>query len=192
MAMSALSSIDHLNSERRIIIRNLFGLIYTQQAIYYPTLSTAWSASITIERSCYDECVMQCKMIDMRPTFDNKDFVARYNTACALVMAHLQVDGLVDSTYFVDQLKRDAIDLTKIGQMTSEQLCPRASEQERTIIARRLEQRIEKKVCRAYKCHKCGGNETTLEEQQLRGLDEPPTVTVYCENSVCKNKWRLQ
>ncbi len=185
-----LTQIDHLLPRRRILVGHLFKLLYNQNI--YSNLTKVCDVAIAIEDSCYNKCVKDCIDIDMQPTFDNKDFKSRYSVACALVMSHLQKDGMIDSSYLIDQLRQDAIDLTKIGYMTSEQLCPQASAHERRIIAIRLNQKVEKKVSTAYICRRCGGNKTLLNEFLARGLEEAPTITVHCENSGCGNKWRLQ
>jgi len=42
----------------------------------------------------------------------------------------------------------------------------------------------------AYKCGKCGSEETISAEKQTRSADEPMTVHVTC--TACNNRWRVQ
>lgn len=74
-----------------------------------------------------------------------------------------------------------------VANIGPDKLCPSVLQKEREEIELRRKQRVEEKTSKAYKCKKCGKNETTMQEMQTRSSDEAPTLVVQCVN--CGYRW---
>ncbi len=141
-----------------------------------------------MERSCFEANIAQCSYDGIDRLFADKKFTERYSLICSRVLNNLNIEGSIASTYLIKNILDGIIDPYQVGKLTSHELCPDASRQERDEISRRQNQRVKLKVSRAHTCWKCGGNETTSYEYQSRSADEASTLSIKCIN--CSTVWR--
>ncbi len=141
-----------------------------------------------MERNCLEVVVEECKRDGIDRRFTEKKFIERYSSLCARVMTNLDINGSVGSTYLLDGLLNGSIDSYTVANLDSYALCPSASQSERDTIKLRQEQKIIKKVSRAYWCRKCGGNETIPLEYQGKAADEDSSRSIKCV--LCGYIWR--
>lgn len=141
-----------------------------------------------IERSCFEATIQSCILDGIDRLFTEKKFVQRYSTNCSRIMANLDVNGAVGSTYLIDKVISGEIDPYKIAELTSNDLCPDASKTEREEIEIRMRQKSQNKVSRAHTCKKCGGQETIPIEYQGRCADEGSNYSIKCIH--CEFVWR--
>lgn len=173
----------------REIIRGRFIAIC---AAYEPWNSLAMEHQTTIvrriERECFAETINSCVRDGIDRLFADKKFTARYSTACSKVMANLDINGSVGSTYLIDRLISGEITPQCAAQSSSMELCPSANATQRDNVAARLRQKPKPKVSRQYTCRKCHGNETIPISYQSRAADEDGTISIKCVN--CYYVWR--
>lgn len=141
-----------------------------------------------MERSCFKATVTSCTLDGVDRLFTDKRFVQRYCANCSRVMANLDPTSSVGSLYLLDHILRGDIDPYNVADLVSKDLCPDASKAEREEIALRMTVKTPMKVSRAYKCRKCGGQETVFIEFQARSADEASTKSIKCVG--CEYVWR--
>lgn len=141
-----------------------------------------------MERSCFETTINSCILDGIDRLFTEQKFVQRYSANCARVMLNLDITSSVGSSDALSKVIIGEINPYKIASMTSCELCPDASKLEREEINLRLRQKSQNKVSRAYKCWKCGGDETIPIEYQGRSSDECSNLSIKCVN--CEFVWR--
>jgi DNA-directed RNA polymerase subunit M/transcription elongation factor TFIIS len=141
-----------------------------------------------MERNCFEVVIAECIKNGIDRLFTEPKFMKRYNMICSRVLANLNVNGAVGSTYLIDGLISGRIDPYSVAEMDSHALCPEASAREREQIALRQSQKIVLKVSRAYFCSKCKGDETIPIEYQGRASDEGSSRSIKC--MICGYIWR--
>lgn len=139
-----------------------------------------------MERNCFEVTINQCIIDGIDRLFTNRKFVERYSSICFRVSSNL-----TNSKFLMDGLIAGKVDPYKIAEMTSCDLCPEASIQERKTIEVRQKQKIPMKVSHAYICSKCKGNETVYIEYQSRAADEASSKSVRCIQEGCGWVWRI-
>lgn len=137
-----------------------------------------------MERSCCSATIFSCERDGIDRTFGDKRFRERYSASCARVIA-----CLTPTSTLVDGLVSGSIDCCDVAKLTDVELCPEASVTERDMIDRRQNAKYRKKVCRLYRCGKCGENETLPLTYQSRAADEASTISVKCVK--CAHVWRM-
>jgi DNA-directed RNA polymerase subunit M/transcription elongation factor TFIIS len=142
-----------------------------------------------IERDCFNKAINLCIDDGTNRLFTDKTFVDRYSAICSRVIANLDMTGPVGSDYLVRNIINGAVDPRDVASLTSFELCPQASSNERKDIELRQMQKVPNKVSRAYKCKKCGGNETIPIEYQGRSADEGSSRSIKCV--ICGYIWRF-
>ena len=111
-----------------------------------------------------------------------------YIRHCGMIMINLQVNQYYENT-ILDQLRDRCITPEQLGSLTADDICPAASEHERTIINLRSQQKIQPNVSRFYRCPNCGVRECTYHTQQTRSLDE--AMTIFCHCIKCNHRFRV-
>ncbi len=180
-------------ARERLIIRARFAEICQ----FYPPWNSLTHAEQEtkirrLERNCFGVIIDECTRDGINKVFTDKKFVSRYSAICHKVMANLNVEGSVNSTYMIDKLIAGTVDEYKIGEMTSAELCPEANRALREDIDRRREIKTITKVSREYRCPKCGRNETIPIEYQGRCADEASSRSIKCVagGDDCGHIWR--
>lgn len=175
-------------SPERLIIRCIFKNVCEKHKIW-TVLSEEKQETIIrrIERSCFDAAIQSCILDGIDRLFTEKKFVERYSANCSKILSN--IDSTKDgSVHLLTRIISNKIDLHKIAELSSMDLCPEASRAERDEITFRQQIKIRGKVSHAYVCRKCGGNETIPIEYQSRAVDEGSSFSIKCVN--CEFVWR--
>lgn len=143
-----------------------------------------------MERCCYNDAVITCDSEGIYRSFQyvNGAFCSRYQTNCYKVLANLDVEGPVESTYLIEKICAGIIDVENILLLTSYDMCPDASRVIHDEINLRKQQKVEQKISKQYKCSKCSKSETVYQEIMARSADEPMVLCITCVN--CGHRWR--
>jgi DNA-directed RNA polymerase subunit M/transcription elongation factor TFIIS len=88
----------------------------------------------------------------------------------------------------MDQILEGNVDPAHISSLENYDLCPDASQAERDEIDIRKKIKVDIKISKAYKCGKCGNDETTIRKFQGRAADEDNTLSIKCMS--CGHTWR--
>jgi DNA-directed RNA polymerase subunit M/transcription elongation factor TFIIS len=86
-----------------------------------------------------------------------------------------------NSSYIINMIKNNAIDLIKIAYMKPNELNP---EKYNTILEKQnMETKTKKEEATStnHKCSKCGDNKCNVVQKQTRSADEPATLYVECK-----------
>lgn len=142
-----------------------------------------------MERNCFEVVIDNCIRDGTSRLFTNPVFVNRYSAICSRLISNLDIKGPVGSDFLLKNIINGTIDVYNVANLTSFELCPEASHEERSIIELRRRQKADNKVSRAYVCKKCGGNETIPIEYQGRSVDEGSSRSIKCVN--CEYVWRF-
>jgi hypothetical protein len=137
-----------------------------------------------IERGCYNNAVETCARDGIVQQWSCQKFLLRYSTNCYKVISNLEYEPLVI------KIASDALEggLDSLCLLPSHELDPRKSQKERDEIELRRNQKVVKKVSRAFKCRKCGKNKTELLSFQARAADEDSSISIKCIK--CGHVWR--
>jgi DNA-directed RNA polymerase subunit M/transcription elongation factor TFIIS len=140
-----------------------------------------------IETSCLNATIKKTKEDNIQCSWQTPTFVNRYHN-----MIHEKSKELdfTENTYLIPKILSGEIDPTTVGQLTSEEANPTQYAAIREKIDARKAQKIQKKIVTEYKCPECGACEATIQNLQLRGLDEAKSTVVTCEN--CEHPWTSQ
>lgn len=141
-----------------------------------------------MERNCFEISIEECKRAGIDRIFTEPRFLNRYSSICFKLLSNLDVNGPVNSTYIIDRLINGTADPYVIAELTSEDLCPEASAQERAMIKSQQNQTVTLKVSQAYVCPKCGERKTLPFRYQGRSADEECSFSIKCVN--CSWTWR--
>lgn len=181
---------------KQVCVRLLLGALLKN-----PVLATdrprALAMAAAVEASCYRAVIRQCKETEspFRRCWESEQFVAQYSGRVGTVFAHIDPDGSVCRAYGSDLLSRllaGTTDPKDVGSLSAAQLCPEATENEKSEIALRSQQKVETKHSELFTCpvKGCGARKTTYREVHTRSLDEPSDVHIQC--SLCGWKWRIR
>jgi DNA-directed RNA polymerase subunit M/transcription elongation factor TFIIS len=140
-----------------------------------------------MERDCYNKIITSCTADGIDRLWTDPRFRDRYSAECYKLLANLDAESSIKSHYLVEQIIDGSVDPSKIADLSSIEMCPQASQEERDMIELRKKQVAVKKFSKNYICRKCGHDETELFEQQIRALDEGSTIFKECLN--CHHRW---
>lgn len=141
-----------------------------------------------LERGCFAKTIQDCIRDGINRFWSEKRFRERYSAECYRVVSNLDCESSVGSDYLLLNIINGKINPDTVANIDSWELCPEASKAERDEIDTRKNIKVDIKVSRAYKCFKCGGNETTIREYQGRSGDELSNLSIRCVN--CDHVWR--
>lgn len=141
------------------------------------------------EHGCYQEACARIVELNLDVSWDNPALNNAYNYICGNLLQNLDPDSMVGSSYLINKVLDKKCELERLGQMTSEELCPEKSIDIRTKIAERSDIKHSTKSSTMYRCSKCKRNETTLERRHTRGLDEATNYRATCV--FCKHSWNI-
>lgn len=140
-----------------------------------------------IEKGCLIRAIEKAKTYNIRCIWSNEKFVNLYHNICYKVAVNIDKDSSIESSYMINKILDGDIDLKKIANMTSKELCPKKYEKLEEKMQKRhnLERKI--KFSERYQCKKCKRNQTTTERCYNRSLDEGVNLTIRC--LFCGNSW---
>jgi DNA-directed RNA polymerase subunit M/transcription elongation factor TFIIS len=140
-----------------------------------------------LERGCINRAIIKSKSYNIRCVWSDERFVNLYNSICYKVASNIDPESEVHSTYIKNKILKNELDLTKVAEMTSKELCPKKYEK----INKQLDQRINLqrkiKYSELFHCRKCKRNQCTTERRYNRSLDEGTNLTVKC--MFCGHEW---
>lgn len=141
-----------------------------------------------IEHGCNNLSIEQARSRHITPiNWNNMRFCDIYSSNMYKIKQNLDPNSEVNSTYLIDGILSGKINPKNVGYMKSEELCPEKSEQIVNERKTRLNNRIEVKTTKEYKCHNCGQRKCQFKRVQLRSLDEGYQKSITCMN--CGNHW---
>lgn len=174
----------------RLLIRAALRIVCESHAEWVTIPADAQETIIRrIERGCFEVVISDCKSAGINRLFTEKKFVDRYSAICARVISNLDLNGSVGSSYLLKKVIQGSINPHDVALLPSYDLCPEASVALRGEIAARQNQVTATKVSRAYKCRKCGKNETIPKCAQTRAADEGESMSVTCVH--CDHHWNV-
>lgn len=139
-----------------------------------------------VEKSCCNATIDKCIEINVTPTWKSAKFVNRYNNIVMKIST--SIDCLRNGDYLIKSLLDNKIDISTIGYLTIDKLCPMANLDLKKRVAARYEQEISKKISTFYECERCEpGGPVEYETKQLRSQDEGSSTICTC--TYCKFRW---
>ena len=142
-----------------------------------------------IEESCYQQACKHISELDQECNWENSMFYCVYNYICGNLFQNLDPQSEVGSDYLITKVWAGTVELDKLAQLTSEELCPEKSLEIRTNIAQRSDIKFSIKTSTAYQCSKCKKSECTIDRRHTRGLDEATNYRATC--LFCKHTWNI-
>ncbi len=142
-----------------------------------------------IERTCFTMTIDSCTNDGVTKKFSDKTFLERYSIILDKAISNINSTGEVGSDELFNKMISGEVSAGDIPKMTSFDMYPEASRQQREDIALRRKQDSEAKPCRKYWCKKCGKNMTTIQCYQSKAADEEGTLSIMCK--CCGHIWRM-
>jgi DNA-directed RNA polymerase subunit M/transcription elongation factor TFIIS len=142
---------------------------------------------IAIEKSCYDDANDIADQELLHKDFSHPQFEHLYRTRMMRITKNLDYESEVGDEYLATQLLDGLIDPSTVSKLDNKDLCPAKNQEILDRLSTRLNQHITLKTSSLYRCHKCGHRETTIQNKQMRSLDEPSTLIITC--TFCHYKW---
>ena len=142
---------------------------------------------INIELSCFNQTIYKADELLIYQSWDNEKFVYLYYLTCNKITKNLDPESEVQSNYLINKILNNEIDVTQIGSMTSEDLCPDKSQNIKNVISKRYNQEIKVKMSTLYTCRNCKRKEISIKEYQARSLDESSNLSLTCQ--FCNYHW---
>jgi DNA-directed RNA polymerase subunit M/transcription elongation factor TFIIS len=142
-----------------------------------------------IEQSCFNQAKKQLSELNQDFDINNPIFIKIYEYICGNLAYNMDPKSDIKSSYLINLILEKKCDLNKLGQMTSEEMCPEKTQEIRARIAQRSNIKHSIKISSMYRCSKCKRNECTLERRHTRGLDEATNYRATCV--FCKHTWNI-
>ena len=143
-----------------------------------------------IERSVYNIVIRHCQHSEESYTrlWTSPMFLNIYSARLGSILANLDPNGIVaknfrdrPGSWLLNKLASGTLSPDAVGGMSSTELCPDASKEERRLISIRLEQKVTEKTSSLFKCPKCGARNHTYRQVQIGAGDEPSTFMCTCQ-----------
>lgn len=142
---------------------------------------------IEIEKSLYNATIKKSNEQMIYINWDNSNFTYQYQLLCNKITKNLDINSEVNSSYLMDTIIDNNIDISTIAEWTSDKLCPEKSDKIKQNIQARNSQKLNYKTSSLYTCKNCRKKSVTLHEYQGRSLDEGTNLSAEC--TFCKFKW---
>ncbi len=139
-----------------------------------------------IEQGCYDVCLEDAKCRNIRTNW-NIYFIRIYTSITLRIIRNLDPRSDVGSTYLLDNIVSGKIQPIDIGKLQPHELCVERNEDIISHTDKQRNEKINAKVSSLYKCSKCRSSTTTVQDIQLRSLDEGSNTRITCV--VCAHVW---
>ena len=149
-----------------------------------------WNYAVIIEKSCYNNVIKRCEISSdayIRTWDEDQDIGIlsyMYSARCGTVVVNLDPQSTVckkrGGSQLLENLACRKIDPSDIGNMSSTELCPEATEWERKEIEKRNKQKTQGKTSKLYRCTHCGARNCTYVEVQRRAIDEAADIDCIC------------
>lgn len=175
------------NKNRRSILLLISNILQKNKKFKKLNFEIQSDIIINIELSCYNHTLNKSDELLIYQSWDNEKFEYLYYLTCNKVTKNLDPDSEVNSEYLINLILNNEIDITQIGSMTSEDLCPDKSINIKENLNLRNNQEIKVKTSTLYTCRNCNHKEVTIKSVQIRALDESASLSLTCQ--FCKFNW---
>jgi len=142
---------------------------------------------IEIELSCYNRTIDKSNELMYIKSWDNSKFEYLYRIYTNKITKNLDINSEVNSEYLVKEIINNNIDLKTIANLNSSSLCPEKSANIINKINIRSNQKLIFKKSNLYTCSNCKMKSATIEQVQIRSLDEASSFSLTC--TFCQHKW---
>lgn len=140
-----------------------------------------------MERSCYHAAIDKAFAENIHAVWSNPCFDGLYQNICYSVASNLDKESMVGSSYLGDNILNGKIMVSKLGYLTSREMCPQRYVEYDDKISKRSNSAITLKTTELYKCYKCKKTQCTLENVVNRSIDEGTSLVVKC--TFCGASW---
>jgi DNA-directed RNA polymerase subunit M/transcription elongation factor TFIIS len=168
------------NKDERSIIRDLFHSVCEKNILWSKLPKKEKNNMVRyMERECLRVAIEDCKHDGIDRFFTNQKFVNRYQCIVSKIICNLDND-IIEVSNLLEQLILRKINVHDIANLTSAELCPAANKETREYLNKRLNEKLEYKVSKAYKCPCCKNNKTIPTEYNPRASDESSVFSIRC------------
>ncbi len=185
------ASDEVLHAHQRDTPRDVCRRLFLKSLLKYEPLAADRAKTLAIateiESSCFSAVIQHCKVSEspFRRCWESEQFVALYSDRCGTVNSHIDPDSSVGKAYGTPTMKRllsGEIRAKLVGSMTAAELCPEATEHEKSEIELRSQQKVEEKASDLFTCpvSACRARRCTYREVHTRSLDEPADIHAKC------------
>lgn len=142
---------------------------------------------IDIEESCYNTTIKKANEEMIYINWDNYKFSYLYQLCHNKITKNLDIDSEVNSSYLIDAILNNSLDLSNIAEWSSDKLCPEKSDIIKQNLIARKSQKLNYKTSGLYTCKNCKKRSVTIKEYQGRSLDEGTNLSLTC--LFCNYNW---
>lgn len=174
------------NKIRRCILLLLANLIDKQLNPYFNQCERT-DIIVTIELSCYNKALDKCNKLMIIKSWSNPRFENIYRIYTNNITKNLDNRSEVKNNYLLQQIIKKNIDLKNIAFLSNIELFPEKSLHIISKFNQRTQQNIKKKTTSLYTCRNCKEKCATMQEIQLRRIDEAANTKLCCV--FCGNSW---
>lgn len=177
---------ESYNKIRRCILLLLANLI-NDSLIPHFNYTERSNIITTIEMSCYKKALDKCNKLMIIKSWSNPRFENIYRIYTNNVTKNLDNKSEVKNNYLIDQIINKTINLENIAFLSNIELFPEKSIHIINKFNQRTQQNIKKKTTSMYTCRNCKEKCATMQEIQLRRIDEAANTKLCCV--FCGNTW---
>lgn len=142
---------------------------------------------IGIEESCYNATIKKANEEMIYINWENYKFSYSYQLCHNKITKNLDIDSEVNSSYLIDTIINNTIDISDIAEWKSDKLCPEKSDIIKQNLIMRNSQKLNYKTSSLYTCRNCKKRSVTIKEYQGRSLDEGTNLSLTC--LFCNYNW---
>lgn len=142
---------------------------------------------IGIEESCYNATIKKATEEMIYINWENYKFSYSYQLCHNKITKNLDIDSEVNSSYLIDKIINDTINLSNIAEWTSDKLCPDKSDNIKQKLILRNSQKLNYKTSSLYTCKNCKKRLVTIKAIQIKALDEGQNLSLTC--LFCNYNW---
>jgi DNA-directed RNA polymerase subunit M/transcription elongation factor TFIIS len=135
---------------------------------------------IEIEKSLYNATIKKSNEQMIYINWNNSNFTYQYQLLCNKITKNLDIKSEVHSSYLMDTIIDNNIDISTIAEWTSDKLCPEKSDKIKQNIQARNSQKLNYKTSSLYTCKNCKKRSVTIKEFQAKAADEGSNLSLTC------------
>ena len=139
-----------------------------------------------LERSCYNSACTLADDNNIIKNWENTLFVDSYTVILYKICVNINKKYIK----LIEMLITNRGILTQ-QELTEEYMNPTYNIEFHKVIDERKRQFIKKKYSYQYKCSKCKQSKTTVQDVQLKAVDEGSTLLVECATNGCGHHWKI-
>ena len=175
------------NKNRRAILLLIASILEKNKKFKLKHKQIQSSIIINIELSCYNQTITKADELLIYQSWDNDKFTYLYSLNCNKITKNLDIESEVNSSYLINKILTNSININDIASMSSDQLCPDKSQNIKDNLNLRTNQQIKIKTSTLYQCRNCKKKEVKIQEYQGRSLDEGSNLSLTC--LFCNFNW---